>query len=438
MFVDKILIVDDEKNHRLMLRLHLLEANYEVEEAENGLEALNLIKQAPYKAILLDLRMDVMDGLTLLELIRKQNLRIPVIIISALATIKNAVKTTKLGAIDFLTKPVNIDYLLNILKNLEPVSAEDNILAETDFFFDGVFHPDSSIKKVIDQVKLVADTDAKVLILGESGVGKELVARAIHKNSRRASSSFVPVNCGAINENLIESEFFGHVKGSFTGAYYDKVGKFEQSIGGTLFLDEISELPLQSQTTLLRVIQEKQIERVGSTKKIDVDVRIIAATNKDLKNLVKEGKFREDLFYRINVFPIYIPPLRERKKDIETLIDFFIKKYASKYEKIVKMASKEFMNRLLNYSFPGNVRELENIIERTVIMTRQDILDVDLLPSFEEKEEISKTLNIYENEKYLITDALKQSGGNKTVAAKLLGISRKSLHNKIKEYNITS
>jgi two-component system response regulator HydG len=436
--MEKILIVDDEASHRMMLKLHLEHAGYKTEEATNGLEALNLVKKHKFKVMLLDLKMDVLDGLALLEIIRKQNIDIPVVIITAVGTIKKAVKATKLGAVDFITKPVDLSYLIELLKDIRPSKSAASTTNENNFAFQGVFHNDSSMKDVVENLKLVAPTDAKILILGESGVGKEIVAKAIHENSKRANNPFVAVNCGAINENLVESELFGHVKGAFTGAINDRIGKFEEANGGTLFLDEIAELPLSSQVKLLRVLQEKIIEKIGSTKKIRIDVRVIAATNKDLKTLVEKDKFREDLFYRINVFPINIPPLRERKIDIPLLVEFFIKKYAKKYEKIILNTTSEFMDRLYNYNFPGNVRELENLIERAVIIARNEKLDTCLLPELKDSEDVAiNNLNISNKEIELIKSALRKAKGNKTKAANILGISRKSLYNKINEYNIS-
>ena len=435
--MEKILIVDDEASHRSMLKLHLECEGYKTEEASNGLEALNLVKKHKFSAMLLDLKMDVLDGLALLEIIRKQNINLAVIVITAVGTIEKAVKATKLGAVDFITKPVDINYLLELLKKIRPNKSTNSESSKENFVFEGVFHHDSPMKDVVENLKLVAPTDAKILILGESGVGKEIVATAIHKNSKRANNPFIAVNCGAINENLIESELFGHIKGAFTGAISDRIGKFEEANGGTLFLDEIAELPLSSQVKLLRVLQEKTIEKIGSTKTIKVDVRIIAATNKDLKTLVEEGKFREDLFYRINVFPINIPPLRERKMDMPLLVEFFIKKYARKYEKIVLNTTNEFMDRLYKYNFPGNVRELENLIERAVIVARSEKLDIDLLPELKNSEDVAiDNLNINNKEIELIKTALRKAKGNKSKAANILGISRKSLYNKIKEYNI--
>ncbi|MDY6821748.1 MAG: sigma-54 dependent transcriptional regulator [Deferribacterota bacterium] len=433
----KILIVDDEASHRTMLKLHLEHEGYKTEEASNGLEALNLVKKHKFSVMLLDLKMDILDGLALLEIIRKQNIDLPVIVITAVGTIEKAVKATKLGAVDFITKPVDMNYLLELLKKIRPTKSINSEASKESFVFEGVFHHDSPMKDVVENLKLVAPTDAKILILGESGVGKEIVAKAIHKNSKRTNNPFIAVNCGAINENLIESELFGHVKGAFTGAINDRIGKFEEANGGTLFLDEIAELPLSSQVKLLRVLQEKTIEKIGSTKKIKVDVRIIAATNKDLKTLVEEGKFREDLFYRINVFPIIIPPLRDRKMDIPLLVDFFIKKYAKKYEKIILNTTNEFMDKLYKYNFPGNVRELENLIERAVIIARSEKLDIDLLPELKNSEDVTiDNLNINNKEIELIKTALRKAKGNKSKAANILGISRKSLYNKIKEYNI--
>ncbi|UOD34027.1 sigma-54-dependent Fis family transcriptional regulator [Deferribacteraceae bacterium V6Fe1] len=434
----KILIVDDEQNHRLMLKIHLEDAGYEILEAENGLDGLYLAEENELYAILLDIKMSVMDGLTVLTKLKEKGLNTPVIMITAFNNVRTAVETMKLGAVDFITKPVDIDMLLKSLDNLEKVVTEDikvNNISD-DFIFEGVYSKEG-LGKIVDLLKMVAPTDASVMIYGESGTGKELVAKAIHNNSLRRKNQFLAVNCAALNENLIESELFGHEKGAFTGATNLKKGKFELADGGTIFLDEIGEMPLSTQAKLLRVLQEREFERVGGVKTIKTDTRVIAATNRDLEAMVKSGDFREDLYFRLNVFPVKLPPLRERKTEIPLLVNFFLEKYASRFSKVIKGYTKEFIEKLSSYNFPGNIRELENIIERSIILCTSDKLSADVLPELkiEDNEDID-TLDVKENEKQLIIKALKETNNNKSNAAKILGISRKTLHNKIKEYEI--
>lgn len=429
-------MVDDESNHRLMLKVHLENAGYQVLEAENGFEALGILEENSIDAIVLDVQMDVMDGLTFLGKMREMSLSIPTVMLSAYDNVPLVVKAMKLGAIDYLTKPVNIADLITILDRFIKSKEEQKEDIETyikDYKFEGIYS-EHGLGRVITLLKMVAPTDATVLIIGESGTGKELVARSIHNNSPRSKYPFVAVNCAALNENIIESELFGHEKGAFTGAVSQKKGKFELAHKGTIFLDEIGEMPLHTQVKLLRVIQEKEFERVGGEKGIKVDVRIIAATNRDLKKMVENGDFREDLYFRLNVFPINMPPLRERPEEIELLAEFFIKKYVDKNGKLIKGMSKDFINKLKNYDFPGNVRELENIIERSVILARSEILDGSLLPDFKPCDE--KDLLMKNNEKQLIIKALQETKYNKTKAAEILGISRRTLHNKIKEYGL--
>lgn len=431
----RILIVDDEENHRFMVGLHL-KKNYDILEAQNGLEALNILDDEHIDLILLDVKMDVMDGLTFLSHLRKKNLNIPVIVISAFNNVRTAVESMKLGALDYITKPVDIEILKNQIVNLLESEDKNEMELVEDYVYEGVYSKEG-LGKVIDVLKLVAPTDATVLIMGESGTGKELVARSIHLNSPRKNEPFLAVNCAALNENLIESELFGHEKGAFTGAESRKLGKFELANGGTLFLDEVGELPISTQAKLLRVLQEGTFERVGGTKTIKTDVRIIAATNRDLEKMVQEGKFREDLFYRLNVFPVKLPPLRERKNEIPLLLDFFIKKYSQKFQKIIKGYEDGFLEKLMRYGFSGNIRELENIVERSIILARGEKLTSDLLPPLKYSNGFdSGVKNIKEHEIEAIKNALKETGGNKTKAAELLGISRKTLHNKLKEYNI--
>jgi two-component system response regulator HydG len=432
----KILIIDDEKNHRLMLKIHLEEAGYEVIEAESGFDGIYMAEENELFAILLDIKMSIMDGITTLSKLKEKGINTPVIMVTAFNNVRTAVESMKLGAIDFITKPVDIELLLKSLENIGlnqvESSGEDALV---DFEFEGVYSKDG-LGKILTLLKMVSPTDASVIIYGESGTGKELVARAIHKNSKRADRQFLAVNCAALNENLIESELFGHEKGAFTGATNQKKGKFELADGGTIFLDEIGEMPISTQAKLLRVLQEREFERVGGVKTLKTDVRVIAATNRNLEDMVKKGEFREDLFFRLNVFPVNLPPLRERKSEIPMLVDFFIKKYSMKFSKIIKGYTAEYIEKLKTYSFPGNIRELENIVERSIILCSSEKLTGDLLPDFREKVQNESVLDVKENEKQLIFKALKESGNNKSQAAKILGISRKTLHNKIKEYNI--
>lgn len=433
----KILIVDDEKNHRLMLKIHLEKSGYSILEAENGFEALTVLNEdKSIDAIVLDIQMDVMDGLSFLSKAVELGELKPVVMVSAFDNVQYAVKSMKLGAVDYLTKPVDIEQLKDILSKLIDKKGENNSekysFAE-DYNFDGIYS-EHGLGRIISMLKMVAPTDATVLIIGESGTGKELIAKSIHDNSPRAKYPFIAVNCAALNENIIESELFGHEKGAFTGAISQKKGKFELADKGTIFLDEIGEMPLHTQVKLLRIIQEREFERVGGEKPIKVNVRIVAATNRDLKKMVESGDFREDLYFRLNVFPVNIPPLRERPEEIVMLAEYFMKKFSEKTGKYIKGLSQDFLIKIKNYDFPGNVRELENIMERCVILARGEILEGSLLPDFGFTKE--KELGIKSNEKQLIIKALADAKYNKTKAAEILGISRRTLHNKIKEYDL--
>jgi two-component system response regulator HydG len=428
----KILIVDDEKNHRLMLKLHLEDAEHQTAQAENGVKALEALGKENFDAILLDMKMDVMDGLTFLGMMNRQGLSTPVIVITAFSTVKTAVESMKLGAVDYLTKPVDIPQLMDALGRIGEHIQEQYAPAE-EYTFGGVYTKEG-LGSVIEQLKLVAPTDATVLILGESGTGKELVARSVHDNSKRKDRPYLAINCAALSENIIESELFGHVKGAFTTAIKDKKGLFESADGGTLFLDEIGELSLNVQAKLLRVLQEGAFERVGDTKTIRTNVRIIAATNRNLKKLSECGEFREDLYFRLAVFPVEVPPLRERKEEIAPLVKFFIEKHAEKLGKLIKSADPSYIKKLSEYGFPGNIRELENIVERSIILTTGTKLEPATLPAFGGGKDGG--LSIRGNERDLIVKALKKTGGNKTKAAEVLQISRRTLHNKLKEFDL--
>lgn len=436
----KVLVIDDEKNHRLMLKLNLEEEGYEVIEADNGIDALELMNDKNFFAVLLDIKMDMMDGITVLSKIKQNKIETPVIMVTAFNSVRTAVETMKLGAFDFITKPVDVRLLVKTLKKIESSPEKPVLLKEThgegDFIFEGVYS-ENGIGKIVPLLKMVAPTDATVMIYGESGTGKELIARAVHNNSKRKSENFLAVNCAALNENLIETEMFGHEKGAFTGATAQKKGKFELAENGTIFLDEIGEMPISTQAKLLRVLQEKSFERVGGIKTLTTNVRVVAATNKNLEDMVKNGTFREDLFFRLNVFPIHLPPLRERKDELPLLVDFFIQKYAKSFGKIIKGCSASFLSKLERYSFPGNIRELENIIERSIILTTGEKLSEESLPNLNSNIKNGiLSLDVRENERKLIIKALEESKGNKSNAAKVLGISRKTLYDKIREYSI--
>jgi len=440
----KILVIDDEQNIRKMLTRVLSPEGFIVKEADNGFEALKRLQEENYSLVLLDLKMPGLNGIETLKKIRENDLNLPVIMMSAYGSIPEAVEAMKLGALDYLIKPFDIEELKIIIKRaIKQYELEvENIYyreeEEKRFNFDEIIGKSNSINKVLEMVKNVSPTIATVLITGESGTGKELIARAIHKNSLRKNGPFVVVNCVAFSPNLLESELFGHEKGSFTGAIAKRIGRFEMANGGTIFLDEIGEMDLAIQTKLLRVLQEREFERVGSSRSIKVDVRILSATNKDLKKEVEEKKFREDLFYRLNVFNVDVPPLRERKEDIPLIVGHLIGKYNKILNKKVKKVSAKAMELLLDYNYPGNIRELENIIERSMIMAKDEIVDEKYFNFINKESYIEKKGTLKEVEKELIIKYLIQNKGNRTKTAEILGISRRSLQNKIKEYQINS
>ena len=440
--MNKIMVVDDEDNIRLMLRKVLSSDRYEVHEAANGIEALNRIKKEEFSAILLDLRMPHMNGLQVIEKMKEMDIKTPIIMMSAYGTVPEAVEAMKLGARDYLVKPFDLDELK---MTLERIIQQDEIKNENQYFreeeerrfnFKEIVGQSSAMKKVLEMVKKVAPLPTTVMITGESGTGKELIARALHMNSPRREKPFVVANCVAFSPGILESELFGHEKGAFTGANSRRIGRFEVAHGGTLFLDEIGEINMATQTKLLRVVQEKEFERVGSSASIKVEVRLIAATNKDLEKEIRESRFREDLFYRLNVFHIHIPPLRERKEDIPRLIEHFIKKYNQILNKRITGISPEGVFLLFNYSFPGNVRELENIIERATIMCNSNTIEKELLFFLEQKNASPKVGTLKEMEREMIKKSLVENKGNRTRTAQYLGISRRSLILKIKEYQI--
>ncbi len=440
--MNRIMIVDDEKSIRVMLKRVLSDKQFEIDEAADGREALEKIKQGKYSAILLDLRMPEVNGIEVIEKLKEQDIDTPIVMMSAYGTVPEAVEAMKLGALDYLVKPFDLDELKLILERIirqNEIQKENIYFREEEdkkFNFKEIVGESSAMKRVLEMVKKVAHLPTTVLITGESGTGKELIARAIYKNSPRQEKPFVVANCVAFSSNLLESELFGHEKGAFTGANSTRIGRFEIAHNGTLFLDEIGEITLSTQAKLLRVIQEKEFERVGSSTSIKVDTRIVAATNKDLLKEIKENRFREDLFYRINVFTIDIPPLRARIEDIPLLVQHFIRKYNQILNKRITSISQEAISLLMDYTFPGNIRELENIIERAMIMCNNTIMDRNLFFFLEQKEGFTEAGTLKEMEREMIKKTLILNNGNRTKTAQSLGISRRSLLLKLKGYQI--
>ncbi|NWF74982.1 MAG: sigma-54-dependent Fis family transcriptional regulator [Nitrospirae bacterium] len=445
----KILIVDDEKVALKNLEHVMRKEGYEVTGTENGPTALRLIEEQQFDVVLTDLKMEKVDGMQILKKCRELYPDTEVIIITGYATLESAVETMKHGAFYYVAKPFKLDEVRKVVKEaLEKVRLKkENIeLREQIEKYEGkvkIITQDAKIQKLLETARQIAPTECNVLISGESGTGKEILAKFIHFNSERAGGPFFAINCGAFTEELLSSELFGHEKGAFTGAISMKKGLIETASKGTLFLDEITEMPSSMQVKLLRVIQEKEVLRVGGTESIKVDVRFIAATNRDILDAVKSGRFRQDLYFRLNVVSLHIPPLAERKDDIPLLGYYFLKKYALLMKKDIKEISPEVIAILVNYDFPGNVRELENIIERGVALASGDTIEVAHLPedlrqlsirTFRKKEGKFPTLE--EQEKSYINWVLKEAGGNKTLAAQILHIDRVSLWRKLKKYGL--
>ncbi len=454
MIPKRILIVDDEESFRHMLSVILIKEGYEVEASSNGEEGLQKAAASPFDHILCDIRMPHMDGLEFLKEIKKTGLEVTVIMMSAYGTMDTAIEAMKLGAYDYISKPFKPDEIILILRKAEEreqLRKENQLLRKEvgkEYSFENIVSKNEQMQKIFDVIRKVSQYKSTVLITGESGTGKELVARALHYNSDRSKNPFIAINCGAIPENLLESELFGHAKGAFTDAIRTKKGLFEEADGGTLFLDEIGELPVQLQVKLLRVLQDGEIRRIGESKPIQIDVRIVAATVKDLSKEVNEGRFREDLFYRLNVLPIHIPPLRERKEDIPLLTRHFIAKYNKAMNKNVADIDHRVLQILVNYKWYGNVRELENTVERAIVLSEKNNIELENLPTEvqhfkeefpveslpDEEYSIKKTSKVLEIN--LIKKALNKTKGNHTHAAKLLEISHRALLYKIKEYGI--
>ncbi|WP_308621784.1 sigma-54 dependent transcriptional regulator [uncultured Desulfovibrio sp.] len=449
-----ILVVDDDDAHRSMLRTMLRSWGFAVEEAADGDEAVALVRERAFDAVLTDVRMARMDGIHALKAMLEYNPALPVVLMTAFSSVETAVDALRLGAYDYLVKPLDFDLLRETLeqciersrhsvenrelrRQLTEAAASEEIIGRSD-----------ALKRMLGFIETVAPTEATVLVTGESGTGKELVARALHGASARAGKPLVTVNCAALAETLLESELFGHEKGAFTGADRRREGRFVQANGGTLFLDEIGEMPLQLQAKLLRALQQGEIQRVGSDTPITVDVRVIAATNRDLRQEVQEKRFREDLYFRLNVISIEVPPLRRRGEDIPLLAAYFLQRFAERNRKSIKGFSPQAMDSLLRYSWPGNVRELENAVERAVILCNGDLVTGAELPDNiahasprEEGPAQQGSLSLAGMalelvERRAIEDTMRQTGDNKSEAARRLGITRATLHNKLRKYGL--
>ena len=461
----KIIVVDDEQNNRIALFETLSHKGYNVSVAENGAVALDIIKRNPPDLVITDIRMPVMDGLKLLRRLRRDSQELPVLIITGHATVDTAVEAMKLGAFDYILKPVSPEVVNEVVDRVfqgvvsQKHSAVKAVIRrrQRNAGRKILIGRDGDLQRIVHKALSVASSKATVLLLGETGTGKEVFARFIHESSDRCHGSFVALNCAALPETLLESELFGHEKGAFTGAAASKKGKFEQADGGTLLLDEISEIPLHLQAKLLRVLQEGEVDRLGGRGPIKIDVHVLAASNRDLEKEVEEGRFRRDLYYRINVIPLRLPPLRERKNDIGPLCRYFIEKYSAQYNKDVKKMSTAAWQRFLTYSWPGNVREMENLVERAVLLSVADLLefrdfwDEDsgieaddfqensqdvrdkgvMLPEQPGNDEIMPLKDI---ERQMILQALQKTDDNRTHAARMLGISVRTLRNKLHEY----
>ncbi len=446
--MNSILIIDDEIEICKSIKMILEYENYSVDYSTDPKRALEMIKSNKYDSILLDIQMPGMNGFEVLDWLRKYNYSTPVVIISAYGNLENAVKATKLGAFDFIEKPIDRDKLIISVRNAVKhynLIVENRELKENLEIEQEIIGESTAIKNLLKSLPRIAQSDARVLITGENGTGKELVARAIHKLSKRADKKLIEVNCAAIPNELIESELFGHVKGAFTGAQSSRTGKFQLADGGTLFLDEIGDMSLQAQAKVLRAIELGEIQKVGGTESIKVDVRIIAATNKNLAEEIEKGNFREDLFHRINVVPLQIPPLRNRKDDIPILANYFMEKLCRKNNVRLKTFTREALDFLKNQTWKGNIRELKNLIERIVILIDETIITPDLMrpliTPLNIKEDVFSLNNSFQkfkerSEKLFIQKQLEANNWNISKTAEAMGIQRSHLYSKIKKYKI--
>ncbi len=450
----QVLIVDDEENMRHMLSTFLVKQGYQADTVESGQRALERLRSNAYDIILCDIRMPEMDGMVFLEKMTEERLNsATVIMMSAYGTLDDALGAMKMGAYDYISKPFKTDEILLILKKAEErerLRKENRHLIKEikkEYGFENIIAKSEEMHQIFEVIRKVSDYRSTVLITGESGTGKELIARAIHYQSDRARGSFVAINCGAIPENLLESELFGHVRGAFTDATKNKKGLFEEADGGTIFLDEIGELPKFLQVKLLRILQDWEIRKVGGTKTSKVDVRVVAATIKDLQREVSKGRFREDLFYRLNVIPIHLPPLRDRREDIPVLARHFTKKFNEELNIDIKGIGSDAMSALMIYSWLGNVRELENTIERAIVLCEAEEICLEHLPDQIAESSSGDTHSVSTNdlsikkaarimEKGLIVKALEKTKGNRTHASRLLEISHRTLLYKMEEYGI--
>jgi two-component system NtrC family response regulator len=448
-----ILLIDDEPAQITSIKSFLKRRDYIVSSANSGQAGINIIKDGNIDLVLTDYRMPEMNGLEVVQSINKLNPELPVVVITAFSDIKDAVQVMKEGAFDYLSKPIQLDELEILVKKAQErcnLISENKLLKEQlkeQFKFDFIVTKSPKMEKILSTTSRVAKSNSTVLIRGETGTGKELIARALHFGSDRQNKPLITVNCAALSENLLESELFGHEKGSFTGASSQRIGRFEQADGGTLFIDEIGDISLQTQVKLLRALQFGEFERIGGTKTLKVDVRVVTATNRNLEELIENGEFRQDLYYRINVIAINLPALQERKEDIPILIKHFINKYSKENNKDVTDISKEAFNHLMHYHYPGNIRELENIIESSIVMSRGEIITMnDFTPSVMISSESTSLnphnfINSYDEkleafETTMINDALGMKNGNQSQAAKVLGITERHLRSRMQKYNI--
>ncbi len=451
----RILLIDDEPAQITSIRSFLKRRGFSVLSANSGTEGLDIVKQGNIDLVFTDFRMPDLSGLQVVQEIKKFNPEIAVVVITAFSKTEEAVQVMKEGAFDYLSKPVDLDeleLLVNKAKEHNYLLSENKLLKEQlqeRYRFESIISQSAEMEQVLNTVGRVAKSKATILIRGESGTGKELIARAVHYSSDRKNKPLITVNCAALSENLLESELFGHEKGSFTGAIAQRIGRFEQADGGTIFIDEVGDISPQTQVKLLRALQFGEFQRVGGTETIQTNVRVIAATNRDLEELIERRLFREDLFYRINVITIHLPPLRKRKTDIPVLVRHFIDKYAKENNKKISGISKEAQDSLMRYHFPGNIRELENIIERAVVMARDEMITSADLPFSVGDEKEKRILNpidfsdsyvdkVAAFEKEMITHALELKHGNQSQAAKLMGLSERHLRSRMQKLEIVN
>jgi two-component system response regulator HydG len=446
-----ILIVDDDRNHAEGSRDALELVGFRCDVATSGTEGISMLSSRQYDLVLTDLVMDEVDGMQILRQAQQINPFVAVVVFTGHATIETAVEALKRGAVDYLVKPLNIEGLRvrveRALEHQELVRVNRKLEERLDkrFGYEGIIGNSESLRKVIELCRQIAETDVSVLITGENGTGKELIAQALHENSLRRNRPLVPLNCAALSPQLVESELFGHEKGAFTGANFQKKGRFEFSDRGTLFLDEVGDIPLETQVKLLRVLEDGQITRVGSNKPIKVDVRLISATNRDIETLIKDGSFREDLYYRLKVVTVHLPPLRERRQDIPLLLNHFIGEFSQAHKKPVREIEREAVNILSSYAWPGNVRELKHVVENMVVVSQGPVLSVENLPDNIHQGEQRSSADVHsllgvplkEVEEVLIKATLEQVGGNRQEAARILGIGERTMYRKLKEYGLT-